>query len=100
MGKISEINNQPTITIKEQQDVRFHTKMGKPKVKTQHITDQKLTSDGYAQMWHRRFGHISLPVLRKLLEQQGYKQILPSVSLPVCEVCALSEMTEKSYDQY
>ncbi len=77
----------------------FVTKSGKKKHKKERGKDEKLDTETYADLWHRRFGHISLPVLRKLLSQQGYRQIPTTVSLSHCKVCALSKLTEKSYDQ-
>ncbi len=78
----------------------FNTKMGKLKHKKEHQRDNKLNLQDYTNLWHRRLRHISLPAICKLLDDQNYRQIPSPVVLPVCEVCALSKLTEKTYDQY
>ncbi len=47
--------------------------------------------------WHRRLGHPSVQVLRKMLQKQGM-QVIPSSQL-VCDVCLRTKLTQKVYDK-
>ncbi len=93
-------NTQTQSEIKELRcSPEFHTKSGNPKKKPIKTTDKRFDTDQYANIWHRRLRHVSLPILRKILRQQEFPNIPTAVTFQHCEVCALSKLTEKTYDQ-
>ncbi len=77
----------------------FRTKTGKKKVRDATSRDRYRSIEEYARLWHRRLGHVSMPAVRQVLQQQNYRQVPSSFRVGICEVCALAKLKEKSYDQ-
>ncbi len=77
----------------------FRTKSGKSKTRDAASRDSGRKLEEYAQLWHRRLGHVSLATVRQVLQQQRYRPIPSTLQAGTCEVCALAKQKEKSYDK-
>ncbi len=81
----------------------YRTKSGKEKKKSFTTPIAPLSSSSVSQvatLWHRRFAHASVPVIRQALHisSSGYK--IPSdFKIDFCEVCTKAKLTQKSYDK-
>ncbi len=91
--------NRPKVYEKNNQIREYRTKTGKPKFKNEINIPTNCSMEDYVTIWHRRLGHISLPVLTKFLRTYGLQHSEKTLKMGNCSVCALTKLTEKSYDQ-
>ncbi len=91
--------DQPKRLDKGNQIRQYTTKTGKIKVKNEINIPRNCSMEEYVTIWHRRLGHISLPALTKFFRLHGLRFSEKTLRMGNCSVCALTKLTEKTYDQ-